>query len=71
MQDFGGCAWFDNLICACAYATNWWVWFNWPLFKGRCVVNPGQGLCPLSGVERCPFLGGCKCYSKINRGHGI
>ena len=23
-------------------------------------VNPGHGQCPLSGVERCPLLGGSK-----------
>ena len=24
-------------------------------------ANPGQGQCPLFGVERCPLLGGSKC----------
>ena len=33
-------------------------------------VNLGQRLCPLSGVERCPLLGGCKCTIVIARSIG-
>ena len=45
------------------------------LLEVQIAVLWGHAGCPLSGVERCPLLGGSKCsyyfYGKSNRGHEI
>ena len=57
------------MFCACGFG------LRLPYALGgyfvQIAVLWGHAGCLLSRVERCPLVGGSKCYRKSNQGHGF
>ena len=66
IMQVGGASRYVNIISAVGVVLLSAVGGQYALAK----ANPGQGQCPLFGVERCPFLRGSKCTIYMGRSIG-
>ena len=72
---------FSDVVAACIdnrvldISHDFHLWFRSPsALRGhflQAAIIWGHAGCPLSGVERCPLLGGSKCTRKSYRRHRI